>query len=83
MKPLALSTMYAQQERFEDGAAFARFVAESGYDAIEVSHSTPARKFRQMVDAGILSGHIRPPARTLGAAQRRPGQLPLQPRFTR
>ena len=40
MKPLALSTMYAQQERFADGAAFARYAAEAGYDGIEISHST-------------------------------------------
>ena len=40
MKPLALSTMYAQQDRFADGAVFARFAAEAGYDAIEISHST-------------------------------------------
>ena len=27
--------MYAQQERFADGAAFARYAAEAGYDATE------------------------------------------------
>ncbi len=54
MKPLALSTMYAQQERFSDGAAFARFVAEAGYDGIEISHSTPAGKIEAIASAGLL-----------------------------
>ncbi|MGK2966319.1 MAG: sugar phosphate isomerase/epimerase family protein [Tepidiformaceae bacterium] len=54
MKPLALSTMFAQQSRFDDGAAFARFAAESGYDAIEVSHSTSAVKWQQILASGIL-----------------------------
>lgn len=54
MKPLALSTMYAQQERFADGAAFARFAADCGYDAIEISHSTPAEKIEAIAGAGLL-----------------------------
>lgn len=54
MKPLALSTMYAQQERFADGAVFARYAAEVGYDAIEISHSTPEPKLQQIIDAGVL-----------------------------
>ncbi len=54
MKPLALSTMFAQQERFADGAAFARFAAESGYDAIEISHSTNEAKLRQILEANVL-----------------------------
>ncbi len=54
MKPLALSTMYAQQERFADGADFARFAKAAGYEAIEISHSTDATKFQQIVDAGVL-----------------------------
>ena len=37
---LSLSTMWAQQERFEDLAHFRDFIAAFGYDAIEVSHST-------------------------------------------
>ena len=44
-RPLALSTMYAQQDRFEDGATFARYVADAGYDSIEISHSTRPGKF--------------------------------------
>jgi len=54
VKPLALSTMYAQQERFEDGAVFARFAADAGFDAIEISHSTPAAKIEAIARAGIL-----------------------------
>lgn len=54
MKPLALSTMYAQQERFADGADFARYAAEAGYDGIEISHSTREDKLQQILDSGIL-----------------------------
>lgn len=46
--------MFAQQERFADGAVFARFAAEAGYDAIEISHSTREDKLQQIVAAGIL-----------------------------
>jgi sugar phosphate isomerase/epimerase len=53
-KPLALSTMYAQQPRFDDGAAFARYAAEAGYDAIEVSHSTREEKLGQILAAAHL-----------------------------
>lgn len=54
MKPLALSTMFAQQERFADGAAFARYAAEAGYDAIEISHSTREDKLQQILKANVL-----------------------------
>lgn len=54
MKPLALSTMYAQQARFDDGAAFARYAAEAGYAAIEISHSTREEKLQQILASGIL-----------------------------
>lgn len=53
-KPLALSTMYAQQDRFENGAAFARYAAEAGYDGIEISHSTRAEKFEAVIADGAL-----------------------------
>jgi sugar phosphate isomerase/epimerase len=46
--------MYAQQDRFEDGAAFARYAAEAGYDAIEISHSTAEAKLQQIIDANVL-----------------------------
>ncbi len=51
---IALSTMYAQQKRFDNGADFARYAAEAGYDAIEVSHSTSPEKLREILDSGIL-----------------------------
>lgn len=54
MKPLALSTMFAQQERFADGAVFARFAADSGYDAIEISHSTPFEKIERILESVAL-----------------------------
>jgi sugar phosphate isomerase/epimerase len=53
-KPLALSTMYAQQERFSDGGAFARYAAAAGYEAIEISHSTTREKFEAILAAGAL-----------------------------
>lgn len=41
MTAVALSTMWAQQERFAaDFVAFARVARSAGYDGIEVSHST-------------------------------------------
>ena len=54
MKPLALSTMFAQQERFADGADFARFAAAAGYDAIEISHSTPFEKIERILESAAL-----------------------------
>ncbi|MBI5948370.1 MAG: sugar phosphate isomerase/epimerase [Chloroflexi bacterium] len=53
-KPLALSTMYAQQDRFADGADFARYAADAGYDAIEISHSTRQDKLEQILAAAAL-----------------------------
>jgi sugar phosphate isomerase/epimerase len=46
--------MFAQQHRFTDGAAFARFAAAAGYDAIEISHSTKEDKLRQILSSGAL-----------------------------
>ena len=54
MRALALSTMYAQHERFAEGAAFARYALEAGYDAIEVSHSTSEEKLRAIQESGLL-----------------------------
>ncbi|HEX6031946.1 MAG TPA: TIM barrel protein [Tepidiformaceae bacterium] len=53
-KPLALSTMYAQQSRFDDGADFVRFAAEAGYDAIEISHSTRPDKLQRIIDHPLI-----------------------------
>ena len=79
MKPLALSTMFAQQARFDDGAAFVRFARDAGYDAIEVSHSTDAAKFQQCIDCGdlpITSVH-QPAPRALHSDGRHNGKLNL------
>lgn len=46
--------MFAQQARFDDGAAFARFAADSGYDAIEISHSTRQPKLEAILAASVL-----------------------------
>jgi sugar phosphate isomerase/epimerase len=46
--------MYAQHERFADGAVFARFARDAGYDGIEISHSTGAAQVRQIRDAREL-----------------------------
>jgi len=46
--------MFAQQDRFADGKAFAQFAAEAGYEAIEISHSTRPEKLQQIVYAAIL-----------------------------
>ena len=54
MTTIALSTMYAQQPRFDEGAAFARYAAEAGYDAIEISHSTSEPKLRDILECGAL-----------------------------
>jgi sugar phosphate isomerase/epimerase len=54
MKPLALSTMYAQQERFESGVEFVRYAAAAGYQAIEISHSTRLDKLQQIFDCSEL-----------------------------
>jgi sugar phosphate isomerase/epimerase len=52
MTSYSLSTMYAQTERFDDMHDFVPFARRCGFDAIEVSHSTPAEKFDRLVDGG-------------------------------
>lgn len=54
MTVVALSTMYAQQPRFDDGATFARFAARAGFDAVEISHSTPPEKVESLVATATL-----------------------------
>ncbi len=79
MKPLALSTMYAQQDRFDDGGVFARYAAAAGYDGIEISHSTDERKFRAVLEAKALpvtSVH-QPAPRALHSDGRHNGKLNL------
>jgi sugar phosphate isomerase/epimerase len=60
---LSLSTMWAQQERFDDMHEFVRVVEALGYDAIEVSHSTPTERFERLIDgAGAKLSSIHAPA---------------------
>lgn len=69
MTRFILSTMYAQTQRFDDGAAFAAFAADAGYDGIELSHSTPPEKIAQIRESGdlpITSVHQPAPYRTVG-----------------
>jgi sugar phosphate isomerase/epimerase len=60
---LSLSTMWAQQERFDDMHEFVRVTEALGYDAIEVSHSTPQGRFERLIDgAGARLSSIHAPA---------------------
>ncbi|MGB6837206.1 MAG: sugar phosphate isomerase/epimerase [Dehalococcoidia bacterium] len=64
MTILALSTMWAQQERFADMGEFVRAVHRLGYDAIEISHLTPTEPFQQLLghrDAFFTSIHAPAP----------------------
>ncbi len=62
---LALSTMWAQQARFDnDPAAFVDAVRALGYDGIEVSHATPPAPFERIVgqrDVPVTSIHAPAP----------------------
>jgi sugar phosphate isomerase/epimerase len=60
----ALSTMWAQQERFQDIHVFAKAVLELGYDAIEISHLTREEQFQRLLNgsgASICSIHAPAP----------------------
>jgi len=55
MTAVALSTMWAQQERFRGRMDdFARVALRSGYEAIEPSHSTDAAGLNALLDCGLL-----------------------------
>jgi len=51
----SLSTMWAQQQRFDDMHAFARAAEAFGFDAIEVSHLTDRPQFERLLD-GVKGG---------------------------
>lgn len=64
MTVVALSTMWAQQERFADIGEFVRAVHRLGYGAIEISHLTPTEPFQQLLndpDASFTSIHAPAP----------------------
>jgi sugar phosphate isomerase/epimerase len=54
MTLLSFSTMWAQQDRFADLARFRTTVADMGFDAIEVSHSTDDAGLHTLLGAGEL-----------------------------
>ena len=54
----SLSTMWAQQKRFDDMHEFARAAESLGYDAIEVSHATPTEQFERLLD-GASSANLK------------------------
>ena len=60
----SLSTMWAQQDRFvEDMHAFAEATKALGYDAIEISHSTPTEQFERLLDgSGATISSIHAPS---------------------
>jgi sugar phosphate isomerase/epimerase len=61
---LSLSTMWAQQARFvEDMHVFVDEVTALGYDAIEISHSTPQAPFERLLARhGVVISSIHAPA---------------------
>jgi sugar phosphate isomerase/epimerase len=55
--------MYAQAERFADIHDFVRVAERCGFDAVEVSHSTPQAQFERLLDgAGARLSSIHAPA---------------------
>jgi len=59
----SLSTMYAQAERYGDMHDFVRDAQRFGFDAIEVSHSTPEDKFDRLLNgSGAALSSIHAPA---------------------
>jgi sugar phosphate isomerase/epimerase len=69
MGVISLSTMWAQQDRFEDIEAFRKAAAAFGYTAIEVSHSTDGPRLEQLMREGpipLSSLHAPTPRAKLG-----------------
>ena len=65
---LSFSTMWAQQDRFEDLDRFRSVVAGFGYEGIEVSHSTPEQGLQTLLTPGevpLTSLHAPTPRRLL------------------
>jgi sugar phosphate isomerase/epimerase len=65
---LSFSTMWAQQDRFENLALFRRVVASYGFTAIEVSHSTDEAGLATLMGGGeipLTSLHAPTPRRQL------------------
>ena len=65
--------MWAQQERFDDLGYFRDFIAEMGYDAIEISHLTDPPGLMTLLTKGAIplsSLHAPTPNRVLGNGRR-------------
>ena len=74
----SLSTMWAQQKRFDDMHDFVRAAQELGYGAIEVSHLTDAPRFERLLDgAGARLSSIHAPAPRVQALGRNNSSLNL------
>ncbi len=54
MSVISLSTMWAQQPRFDDIELFRKAAAAFGYNAIEVSHSTDQPRLEQLLTTGPI-----------------------------
>ena len=70
---LSLSTMWAQQERFDDLGYFRDYIAAFGYDAIEVSHLTNPPGLMALLTKGVVplsSLHAPTPNRVLESGRR-------------
>ncbi len=78
MTSYSLSTMWAQQERFEDMHDFVRAARSLGYDAIEVSHHTREDGFARLLDgSGATFSGIHAPAPNREALGKRNNSLNL------
>jgi sugar phosphate isomerase/epimerase len=74
----SLSTMFAQHERFLDIDLFARAAQEMGYDAVEISHSTPEGPFDRLLNgSGARISSIHAPAPRVQVNGRNNGSLNL------
>jgi sugar phosphate isomerase/epimerase len=73
-----LSTMWAQQKRFDDIHTFVRAAGALGYDAIEVSHSTPHDRFERLTNgSGARLSSIHAPAPRVDVSGRHNSELNL------
>ena len=80
--PFSLSTMWAQQARFEDLGLFRDYTAGLGYEAIEVSHSTDEAGLRKLLSErsiAVSSLHAPAPHRVMVDGRRNAAQWAAHP----